>query len=739
MSVQELREKQVKINDHIIEGRISLALPLISELAYASHQGIFIDSLENIEVTYKNILRYSFTGAPDPQRGSIYNNLLKQLLELSDKVFAHFFKKMGWGSLGRSSQDDYLLMDEREKSALIDELSSEREFNLLMKEVNQSTSDGQFSEKYSQILTNVFNILWLKGKYEEGEKQMALHMIDGDAIPWYDKSLIVSAINLSLFNEFDVEKIELLFSIYEKQQKEVSHRALVGIIIGLLIHNKRIFLYQEVLNRLKTIISPKQLAQQVEQILIQFIKSQETEKVTERIQKEILPEVMKYKPDIEDKLNLDELLSKDEFEDKNPDWENFFGDSPEVYKKLEEFSNMQMDGSDVFMGAFSMLKRFGFFERFPNWFLPFYKEHPDIQKSVEGVDINFDWNNFFEGIESAPVMCNSDKYSFCFNIGFMPDMQKSMMLELFNMELQQMQELAEDDQKHDATAQNRIIFTQYIQDLYRFYKLHSEKDRFKDIFDIELDIVNTPFLQEIFYKSESLRRIGEFYFSKSYFASALRIFEYLKEHNKTFELMEKIGFCYQKLEMYSKAIEKYKEAEIIESNRSWLQKKLGYCYRKIGQFDKAVEYYSHIEKNEPDNLEVLVYLGQLYIDKKDFENALKYYFKVEYLKPNFTKAQRPIAWCSFLLNKPDQAVNYFKKVIEINGSRNDYLNLAHSYWAKGDLNSTIDNYRRALKQSGGDTKWFRDSMQKDSVHLTAYDIEMLDIALMIDYIVLEKG
>ncbi len=736
MSIQELRQKQIKINNHIIDGRISMALPLISELTYTSHQGEFIDTLENLEVTYKNILRYSFTGTPDPQRGSIYNNLLRQMLELSDKVFAHYFKKIGWGSISKKAEEDYLLLDERAKSALIDELNSEREFNLFLKEVNQSTSEGQLSEKYSTILTNVFNILWLKGKYYEGEKQMTLHMIDGDIIPWYDKSLIVSAISLSLFNEFDIEKIELLFSIYEKQQKEVSHRALVGIIIGLLVHNKRLFLYPEVIIRLKTIISPELLAKQAEQILIQFIKSQETEKVTERIQKEILPEVMKYKPDIEEKLNLDDLISKDEFEDKNPDWENFFGDSPEVYKKLEEFSNMQMDGSDVFMGAFSMLKRFGFFECFPNWFLPFYKDHPEIQKSVEGVDINFDWKNFFEGIESAPVMCNSDKYSFCFNIGFMPDMQKSMMLELFNMELQQMQELAEDDQKHDANAQNRIIYTQYIQDLYRFYKLHPDKERFKDVFNIELDIVNTPFLQEIFYKSESLRRIGEFYFSKTYFASALRIFENLKESSSSFELIEKIGFCYQKLEMYSKAIEKYKEAEILESNRSWLQKKLGYCYRKIGQFDKAIEYYSYIEKNEPDNLEIQVYLGQLYIDKEDFENALKYYYKVEYLKPNFTKAQRPIAWCSFLLHKPDQAVNYFNKVIEINGTRSDYLNLAHCYWVKGELSNAIDHYRRAIKHAGGDKKWFRDSMQKDSEHLAAYGIESIDIALMTDYIII---
>ena len=149
------------------------------------------------------------------------------------------------------------------------------------------------------------------------------------------------------------------------------------------------------------------------------------------------------------------------------DWEDFFSDSPNVYKKLEEFSNLQMDGSDVFMGAFSMLKRFGFFESFTNWFLPFYKTHPEIKKSISNIDQQFDWDSFFEGIEKAPVMCNSDKYSFCLNLGFMPDMQKTMMLEYFNMELTQMKEVSDTENLHNTDSKDKTVFTQYIQEIGR--------------------------------------------------------------------------------------------------------------------------------------------------------------------------------------------------------------------------------------------------------------------------------
>lgn len=739
MDIKEIKSKQKQINTYVLSGKIAAALPLLSELVYISQDGDSIAALENLEITYKNILKYSFGAAKDPERERIYNNLRRQLIELSDKaVYQSTFKNSAWIERLRKEDEAYLRLTEVEKTNLIDELASEKEFTTLLNDIDpEATKNSESIEKYNNTLGKLFNLLWIEGKYSEGDKLFVQQLLNAPSIPWHDKSLIISATTLSLFNYFDVSKLDLLFDIYQKGEEQLAQRALVGVIFSLLVYKNRLSLYPEVIHRIKTFEDTKALAKQTEQILIQLIKAQETEKVTEKIQKEIIPEVMKMKPDIEEKLRLEDLLNKDEFEDKNPDWENFFGESSEVYKKMEEFSMMQMDGSDVFMGAFSMLKRFGFFDKLSNWFLPFFKEHPEVSKSISDVDKKFDWNTFFEGIEQAPVMCNSDKYSFCFNIGFMPDMQKSMMLEMFSMELKQMKELAEDENKHDASGKNRIVFTQYIQDLYRFFKLHPKKESFNDVFNVNLNITDTSFLNEIFVQSDSIRKIGEFYFNKNYFVSALEIFEKLNEKEQSYELMEKMGFCYQKLEQYSKAIEKYKEAEIFENNRIWLHKKIGYCYRKLNKYDLAIEYYSKVETHEPENLEVQAYLGQLHIDKEDYEEALRYYFKVEYLKPNFSKVQRPIAWCSFLLKKPDQATRYFEKVVASDGQRSDFLNLAHSYWVNENVAGAIDNYRLALKHSGNDKKWFRNSLEEDSKHIISYGIDALEIGLMTDYILLE--
>ncbi len=57
----------------------------------------------------------------------------------------------------------------------------------------------------------------------------------------------------------------------------------------------------------------------------------------------------------------------------------------------------------------------------------------------------------------------------------MPDLQKSMMLEMFYAELEGIKELQKEDDILNKSASIKSIYSQYIQDLYRFYKLHPSK------------------------------------------------------------------------------------------------------------------------------------------------------------------------------------------------------------------------------------------------------------------------
>jgi tetratricopeptide (TPR) repeat protein len=208
-----------------------------------------------------------------------------------------------------------------------------------------------------------------------------------------------------------------------------------------------------------------------------------------------------------------------------------------------------------------------------------------------------------------------------------------MMLDLFNLEIKTMNEAMEDEFKIDPESKNKIVNTQYLQDLYRFFKLHPVRKEYENIFEFEIDVLNSEPFSIIFADQKLIKNLAEFYFAKDRYFEALRLFIWLNDREKSFEYLEKMGYCYQKMGKFNKAIELYQQAELFDKNKIWLQKKLGYCFRKTGDYSKAIEYYKNIIKSEPTDLNNLAYLGQLYIDIEDYESALKYYYKVEYEQP----------------------------------------------------------------------------------------------------------
>lgn len=109
-----------------------------------------------------------------------------------------------------------------------------------------------------------------------------------------------------------------------------------------------------------------------------------------------------------------------------------------------------------------------------------------------------------------------------------------------------------------------IIFIQYIQDLYRFFKVYPSHLDFDDIFSMPLDFHNLPMLQPYLSDSDSLMTIAEFYLRKNYFSDALNIYNILASRsNDDASLYEKIGYCKQMDNDLDGALEAYLHADLI--------------------------------------------------------------------------------------------------------------------------------------------------------------------------------
>ncbi len=139
------------------------------------------------------------------------------------------------------------------------------------------------------------------------------------------------------------------------------------------------------------------------------------------MREEILPEVMKISPLLKDKLDAEKLMNSDEWEEANPEWQEML-EASGVSDKLQELSELQQEGADVYMSTFSLLKNFSFFNELSNWFLPFDSSHTTVNELFQSDD-----RGLITAFAANNAMCNSDKYSFCLSILQMPEMQRNML------------------------------------------------------------------------------------------------------------------------------------------------------------------------------------------------------------------------------------------------------------------------------------------------------------------------
>ena len=729
-------EIAVNLHDRKILDAIEKLRLLITE----SGKEYFADLLQQQFVTYENILKHSFSAVKDPEREKVYFFLIRNLLEMADELQETILTEKDTGnifSLKRQLERSRRI-ERKEALAYLESLTYDIELTGILKGVNIESDVAITSRE--DALVKVFNIIWLSDKYSESEMELLNAVCDSEKLPWHDKSLIVSALTLSLLRYFDTNKFNLLFRFVKVQEEFVWQRAMIGLFLGFLKYNDRFYLYPILKEETLELHKFPNIEKNIEAILVQFTKTRETESVSKKWKEEILPRMMKLRPKIEEKLDLENIF-KDEFgEDKNPDWETVFEDAPDFLDKLQEFTEMQMEGMDVFMSAFSQLKNFPFFRKISNWFVPFYHENQSIQPYLKGSGDGVDLTPLVQKLEQTHFMCNSDKYSFCINLGMIPEQQKNMMMNMASAEMDSVSEVEKGDELINEFAKIKSIYAQYFQDLYRFYKLHPWRNEFEDIFLMDPNVFENPFLENLMVDPKTIRNIAEFYFDKKFYPYALKIFISLLERDRSdIELFEKIAFCYENIGDFENALDYYKRADIIESGRLWIIKKLALSSKFLNRWEDALSYCREAEKQNPDDLKIQANIGQCLIHLEKYEEALQYYFKVEVLAPENQKIRRPLAWCSFLIGKFDTARDYLERLLQNDpGNRYDLMNLGHVYWCMKQDEKALEYYSKSLEECKS-AREFENSFYEDRKHLIRNGISAFDIDLMLEYVKLNAS
>jgi tetratricopeptide (TPR) repeat protein len=714
MTLQEIDQAYNRITGSLDNKELKNAFDSLQSLISGSREYTFQDKLNELQETYKFMLRYRMEGVKDPMQEQIYHTLQASLYELTDQL-KHKLLVL---------ESPLTFYSYRRNMQALPQTSYSELHHLLAKHSGVENEVG-----YETALTLLFNKIWVSEPLTTEEGAAIKQIIEDSFLPLSAGCQVVSALLLALQSSFDKEKMMLLFDAAGlSAEEEVRTRAFIALLLTLYIYRKRTSLYPRIENRLAALAEEPGFKKAMLTIILRFILTRDTEKITRKLQDEIIPEMMKLSPQITRKMNLNDFTPEQLGDDMNPDWQDIFSDSS-LGKKMEEFGELQQEGADVMHSTFIHLKNFPFFKELSNWFLPFVPEYSSFGNKHKQ---NESRKEIVDTLVETTFMCNSDKYSLYFSMMKIPEATRNMMIGQFSS---QASEMIRQNKEELISKRGKleIVSGQYVQDLYRFFKLYQNHLDFEDIFLSPLDFHNLSILRPYLSDEESLTTIAEYYLRKNYFEDALTIYNQLASTRKDSDILfQKIGYCKQMLGDIEGALHAYLHAGILNSESKWLIRRIAGCYRALKQPGEALAYYRRYEALSPDNLSVQISIGHCLLELKEFNEALKYYFKVEYLDNKSHKAWRPIAWCSFLTGKYDQAHHYYAKIMANDPTLQDYLNAAHTEWALQNRKGAIDHYLQVIRMEDSDFNKFKAHFIQDVPDLVAAGIEEEEIPLLLD-------
>jgi tetratricopeptide (TPR) repeat protein len=731
MPGSEIEKKYNQICHSIFKGRIKSAIDQLARLLRYTTQADYFYEIESISENYKNLLKYAYDGYEDARRSEILNSISASVLALADEIRMNVLER----ELDQRRFEKAVFTREFTEDPV--QATSRIEEFFFGKEIQELTEDAGVRPDYEKNMEALFKLVWLTGKMTNHHIELIRKIKRSKSVEWHEKSLIVSALTLSFLDHFDPQKLLLLIEFIESRETQVYQRALVGMVIGLLVYDRRISYYPQITQKLQELKVDESIGKEIEAILLQFLMARETEKITREFEEEILPEMKKVMPKLEDKLQLGSLFEDDDMEGKNPGWKDLIDEVPGLFERIEKFTRMQMEGGDVFMSTFSMLKKFDFFGRMMNWFVPFYPSHPELQRLMKEEEFS---HRLLDGLDNAFYICNSDKYSFAINFQSVPQQQRSMIITYFESELEQMKEIASEEEMLDQSLKSNTIITQYIQDLYRFYKLHPFKSEFRDIFQVEIRFSQLYFYRTFFEREGFTERLAAFYFDKKHYPDAIDVYKYIADKGSPKgEYFEKIGYAYQQMTRYRSAIEYYKKADLFDSDRLWVLKKLGWCCLKLKDFENALKYFEEAGTILPEDLNIQTQIGHCHLNRENFEEALSHYSRVRYFQPDNLKVLRPIAYCQFVLGKLDHARESYEEVLGKTDAPTPYdlMNTGHVLLCLGRRAEALEFYRKSRADNLFSAELFLAAFEEDAPHLLGHGIKPEELPLLLDFLLFQ--
>ncbi|MDR0828720.1 MAG: hypothetical protein LBN95_01215 [Prevotellaceae bacterium] len=744
MQNNEISNIYEQIQHSLFEKRIATAFFFIKHLTTEIKDYNLTCRYDELVEFYSTMLNYRMSGIEDQNQKEILNHFLLDMFLFAQDVREKLYVKQMYlfeyiqlrNFLADKSANNELSFEKTPENLQIHYLDISVN-NLVTKELASERKIAVF-EKHQRVLGYLFHYIWLKTNLSNGELETVKTILKDENIGEDSKMIVVSALTLNALRYFDAKKITLLLDSAAEADMQLRQRCLIGFV---LVFAKYGYLWnfdKNLRSQFLNFVSETGNADEIENIILQIIRTSETEKLTQHINEEIMPEMLRMTPIIKQKLKMKKDDSEenpendDDENEKIPSWEELF-EKNDSFARLQELGELQMSGSDIFVSAFAQMKNHPFFRMNENWFIPFSKDNVFVSELFNRRE------SFFTMILDNPAMCNSDKYSFALTLLQMPENELKNVESGIKAEYSQMKEIIDEKKHLEKDSEVKLAASLHIRDLYRFYTQFPKYQEFDNPLLKITNIINYDIFNEIFNSEKNIEKLAAAYFSQNHYNQALML--YLKIYDKDnpeVDICRKIGYCYQQKEMFKEALMYYFLADSLEKDNTWTLKRMAYCYKKTDDLVLAADCYRRALEITPDDFKLMFKQATCYINSNDFEKAMPILFKIDYLNPKYPKIKSALLLCAFCCGNLEKAAELAKKVADVKKPDVQDLMIAGNVaLAQKNKRLALDYYNKAL-EIVKDLNAFMSMIQTNLEKMENIGVSLADVETVIETILMQK-
>lgn len=692
-----------------------------------------MDALISLRDDYRLMADYWQRGFDDPQRETVYNQLLRRMYVITENIITNwqiaespYMKALHLRP--RKIRKDWSMKSVR--AAMEDFVGS---LAMLQLERANSSQTANLYADHWQLMNDLFDYVVTSRQWRQQLADVFLEMLLSPTLSSIDQQMLVSAITLSALQTFCPQKFRVLAEVYRQSTDErVRQRALVGWVFVIGCSDTKAWrLFTEIGDTIASLCEDMQTCNELAELQMQIIYCTDADADTHTIQKEILPDIMSgsnikvtRQGLVEmDEDNLDDILHPETAEENMERME----------KSMQRMVDMQRQGADIYFGGFSQMKRFSFFSQLSNWFVPFYSQHPDISPI---------WNNtrgkkFLKAITRMGAFCDSDKYSFVLAFNQVLDRLPQGMLKLIEegeaTAIPMGGEVSDEQQETPA-----FIRRLYLQDLYRFYRLFTTRSEFYNPFEHTM-FFSHPLLSAIHTPANSHLSVARFLLKRRRYAEAISVLANISEEQHDFQYYMMMGTALQHSPLTSlpSPLICYRQALQLQPDNERAKAALARALFATQQYEEAHEHYNALLQQQPDHRSYQLNAAVCLINLQRCDEALKMLYKLNYLYPDDQSVNRVLAWALTLSGKYEQAdKQYCQLLAEEKPMAADILNYGYNLWLSGSIVTAIGMFRQFLSTNEKDEIDLEAEFMHGAEHelLLQHGISDTEIRLMLDAI-----